>query len=74
MSVLANIKVKDMERILLSKGFQPHASKGSHKTFKHLDGRRTTLAYHPGNIPKPIVAKILKQSGITRDELQKYRR
>lgn len=74
MSILANIKVKAMERILLSKGFKPHVAKGSHKTFTHPDGRRTTLAYHPGNIPKPIVAKMLKQAGITREELQKYRR
>lgn len=74
MSILANIKVKDTERILLSHGFQPHAAKGSHKTFTHTDGRRTTLAYHPGNIPKPIVAKILKQAGITREDLQKHRR
>lgn len=74
MSNLANIKVKEMERVLLKLGFKPHSSKGSHQTFKHPDGRRTTLAYHPGNIPKPIVAKILKQAGITRDELRKLRK
>jgi len=71
MSILANVKVREMERLLLKKGFIIKISKGSHKTFKHPNGRRTTLAYHPGNIPKPIVAKILKQAGISPDEFQK---
>lgn len=70
MSILANVKVKELERLLLKKGFLIHSSKGSHKTFKHPNGRRTTLAYHPGNVPKPIVAKILKQAGISREELK----
>ena len=74
MSVLANIKVKEMERVLLKKGFIPTTSKGSHKTFKHSNGRRTTLAYHPGNIPKPMVAKILKQMGIPLEEFKKLRK
>lgn len=62
-----------MERVLLKKGFLVRSSKGSHKTFSHTDGRRTTLAYHPGNIPKPIVAKILKQAGISLEEFRKLR-
>ena len=74
MSIIGNVKVKEMERVLLKKGFIPTTSKGSHKTFKHSNGRRTTLAYHPGNIPKPIVAKILKQAGISPEELKKLRK
>lgn len=74
MSILANIKVKEMERVLLKKGFLVQTAKGSHRTFKHPDGYRTTLAYHPGNIPKPIVTKILKQAGISRDEFAKLRK
>ncbi len=34
----------------------------------------TTVAYHPGNIAKPIVAKILKQARITLIEFQKLRK
>ena len=74
MSILANVKVKEMERVLLKKGFLVKNAKGSHRTFKHPNGPRTTLAYHPGNIPKPIVAKILKQSGISLDEFIKLRK
>jgi len=74
MSILANIKVKEMERVLLKKGFLAQNAKSSHRTFKHPNGRRTTLAYHPGNIPKPIVAKILKQAGISRDEFKDLRK
>lgn len=74
MSILANIKVKEMERVLLKKGFVAQNAKGSHRTFKHVNGQRTTLAYHPGNIPKPIVSKILKQSGISVDEFAQLRK
>ena len=74
MSILANIKVKEMERVLLKKGFLVQNAKGSHRTFKHPNGRRTTLAYHPGNIPKPIVSKILKQAGIPLDEFKNLRK
>ena len=74
MSILANIKVKEMERVLLKKGFLAQNAKGSHKTFRHPNGRRTTLAYHPGNIPKPIVAKILKQADISLEEFKNLRK
>ena len=74
MSILANVKVKEMERVLIKKGFISTTSKGSHRTFKHSHGRRTTLSYHPGNVPKPIVAKILKQAGISQEEFKKLRR
>lgn len=74
MSNIANIKVQEMERVLKKAGFTPQVGKGSHKRFKHLNGRRTTLAYHPGNIPKPIVAKILKQAGISLEEFKNLRK
>ena len=74
MTFLANVKVKEMERVLIKKGFTSTTSKGSHRTFKNPGGQRTTLAYHPGNIPKPIVAKILKQAGISQEEFKKLRK
>lgn len=74
MSGIANVKVREMEHVLFKKGFAVQIAKGSHKTFKHASGRRTTLAYHPGNVPKPIVAKILKQAGISLDEFKKLRK
>ncbi|MCL4353727.1 type II toxin-antitoxin system HicA family toxin [Patescibacteria group bacterium] len=74
MSTLANVKPREIERVLLKSGFLVQSAKGSHKTFKHPNGRRTTLAYHPGNIPKPIVAKILKQSGIPLEKFKKLQR
>lgn len=74
MSILANVKVKEMERVPLKKGFLVQNAKGSHRTFKHPNGHRTTLAYHPGNIPKPIVVKILKQTGISLEELKNLRK
>jgi len=74
MSILANVKVKEMERALVKKGFLIQTAKGSHRVFKHPNGHRTTLAYHPGNIPKPIVSKILKQAGISLEEFKNLRK
>jgi len=71
MSKLANIKVKAMEHALLKAGFTMQVAKSSHRRFKHPDGRHTVLAYHPGNIPKPIVSKMLKQAGISVEEFEK---
>ena len=74
MSILGNVKVKDMERVLLKEGFRIQKMRGSHATFRHPDDRVTTLAYHPGNISKPIVSKMLKQAGISPVEFQKLRK
>lgn len=74
MSKFGNIKVKEMERVLLKAGFVPQIGKGSHRRFKHPDGRRTVLAYHTRNIAKPIVSAILKQSGISLEEFDKLRK
>lgn len=74
MSNIGNVKVKEMERVLLKAGFVPQVGRGSHRRFKHPDGRRTVLAYHPGNISKPIAAKMLKQAGISPEEFIKLRK
>lgn len=74
MSNIANIKVQEMERVLRKTGFVPQVGKGSHKRFKHPNGRRTVLSYHARNIPKPIVSKILKQAGISLEEFKNLRK
>lgn len=41
MPKLPVIKPRDIERVLLKKGFMPRTTKSSHIVFTHQDGRRT---------------------------------
>ncbi|MBE2188847.1 MAG: type II toxin-antitoxin system HicA family toxin [Desulfobulbaceae bacterium] len=42
-------------RILKLLGFDEIRQKGSHKQFKHFDGRFTTLPFHKGKDISPIL-------------------
>ena len=75
MGKFANVKVKKLRKALKKAGFIAYETASSHTTFIHpKTGRKTTLAMHPGDVPKPIVHKILKQTGLTAEELKKYLR
>ena len=48
--------------------------RGSHKHFRHADGRATTLPFHAGRDISPILLRqIAKDIGLTTDELLKHR-
>ena len=61
-------------RILHNAGFKFDRSKGSHHIFIHPDsGRRVVVPVHPGyEIPKGTLIEILKQAGITREDIEIY--
>jgi predicted RNA binding protein YcfA (HicA-like mRNA interferase family) len=62
-----------MERVLLAKGFvlKTHRGKGSHRVYAHPDsGRRTMVAFHPGDIPKGTLRVIMRQADLTIDDLR----
>lgn len=66
---LPTIKAKDMERALFKMGFYFIRQQGSHKIYKHFDGRWTTLSFHSGeDIGRGLLRKILKDLEITREE------
>ena len=55
--------------ILERLGFKEVPQKGSHKQFRHPDGRSTTVPFHSGRDISPILLrKIAKDIGITIDE------
>ena len=57
--------------ILKKKGFQLDHTTGSHFIFYHpKTGKRTTIPYHTKDIPKGTLFSILKQSGLSIDDLQ----
>ena len=69
MSKLPVASAKELERILLKLGFKVLRQKGSHKFYKHSDGRYTTIPHHPGeDISRPLIRTILKQIDLDTDE------
>jgi predicted RNA binding protein YcfA (HicA-like mRNA interferase family) len=50
-------------------GFQITRQKGSHRFYKHPDGRYTTLPHHPGeDISRPLIRTILREIELDVDE------
>jgi len=42
--------------------------KGSHRIYAHPDGRKTSVSFHPGDVPTGTLRKIIQQAGITIEE------
>ncbi|WP_217159310.1 type II toxin-antitoxin system HicA family toxin [Thiorhodospira sibirica] len=42
-------------------GFQEVRQRGSHKQFRHPDGRRTTVPFHPGRDLSPLLLRQIIQ-------------
>jgi predicted RNA binding protein YcfA (HicA-like mRNA interferase family) len=50
-------------------GFAEVRQKGSHKQYRHSDGRGTTVPFHAGRDISPILLRqIIKDIGITPEE------
>ena len=57
-------------RLLNSAGFKETRHRGSHRQFRHPDGRATTVPFHKGRNVSPILLRqIAKDVGLTVDEL-----
>ena len=60
--------------ILERLGFMEARQKGSHKQFRHPDGRGTTVPCHPGRDISPILLRqIARDIGLTIEEFLKHR-
>ncbi|MGYP001566743723 len=71
MSKIPQILGKDLSKILLKCGFVSRKTKGSHLVFVHPDGKRTVIPIHNKPIAKGTLRAILKQSGLSVDDLLK---
>ncbi|MBI1321467.1 MAG: addiction module toxin, HicA family [Candidatus Hydrogenedens sp.] len=59
------LKPREVEAILLRLGFQEVRQRGSHKQFRHSDGRCTTLPFHMGrDIAPPLLRRIAADIGM----------
>ncbi len=65
---------KQLVALLKKKGFLSIRQKGSHVFMQHPDGRATVVPVHAGEAIGPgLLAKILKDVEMTKDELIKSR-
>lgn len=68
------LKSREVIAILAALGFVEVRQRGSHKQFRHADGRATTVPVHAGRDISPILLRqIAKGIGLTVDELLKHR-
>jgi predicted RNA binding protein YcfA (HicA-like mRNA interferase family) len=64
------LKPREVAAILGKLGFVEARQRGSHKQYRHADGRCTTLPFHAGRDISPILLRqIAKDIGLTIDEL-----
>ncbi len=74
MGTIPVLKPKEVIAILEKLGFQEIRQRGSHKQYRHPDGRGTTVPFHSGRDISPILLKqIIKDVGLTTDEFLQHR-
>jgi len=63
------LKPREVISILERLGFSQIRQRGSHKQFRHTDGRNTTVAVHAGRDVSPILLRqIASDIGLTVEE------
>jgi len=70
MAKVPPLKPQEIVRLLALLGFSEVRQRGSHKQFRHADGRATTVPFHQGRDVSPILLRqIAKDIGISIEEL-----
>ncbi len=68
------LKPREVAAILKKLGFEEVRQKGSHKQYRHADGRTTTVPFHKNRDISPILLRqIAKDIGLTVEELLRNR-
>jgi predicted RNA binding protein YcfA (HicA-like mRNA interferase family) len=64
------LKPREVASLIEKMGFLEVRQKGSHKQFRHPDGRFTTIPFHPGRDISPVLLRqIAKDIGVTIEAL-----
>ena len=67
------LKPREVISILERLGFAEVRQRGSHKQFRHADGRGTTVPVHPGRDISPILLRrIARDIGLTVEQLLEH--
>uniref|UniRef100_A0A7V5XH33 Addiction module toxin, HicA family n=1 Tax=Thermodesulfobacterium geofontis TaxID=1295609 RepID=A0A7V5XH33_9BACT len=70
MSKLPSLTSQEIIQILEKKGFYLKRSKGSHKIFYNPKTKKLVVVpFHKKELPKGTLLEILKQAGISREEI-----
>ncbi len=70
MGKLPTLKPREVSSFLVKLGFAEVRQRGSHKQYRHADGRGTTVPYHAGrDISPTLLRKIAKDIGLTAEQL-----
>lgn len=74
MAKLPKLAGKELSKVVEKLGFVHNNTTGSHVTYKHPDGRRTTIPCHSGEEIGPgLLNKIVKKDlGMSREDFLKY--
>ena len=71
MPKLPLLSSEKVAKLLVSKGFILHRTRGSHRIYVHPDsGKTVVIPFHKKVLPKGTLLEILRQAGISRDELR----
>ncbi len=71
MSRLPILTFAEVDRALRRLGFVSNRQRGSHVSYRHPDGRGTTVPNHRGHDLSPgLLREILREAELTVDELQ----
>ena len=74
---MGNIPILNPQKvssILIKLGFKEIRQKGSHKRYRHPDGRSTTVPFHKGRDISPVLLRqITKDIDLTIDDFLQYR-
>ena len=71
MPKLPVVSANQLIKILIGLEFVETRQRGSHKFFKHVDGRVTSVPFHTGDLGRGLLRKILNQIKISPEELRK---
>ena len=68
------LKPREVCRVLESLGFNLARQRGSHRQYRHADGRGTTVPNHPGRDISPVLLRqIIKDIGLTLEGFLSHR-
>lgn len=63
-------KAREVLARLQRAGFVVKRQSGSHVVLRHVDGRQTYVAVHPGDIPGGTFRSILRQARLTEEQFR----
>ena len=64
------LKPREVAALLVRLGFQEVRQRGSHRQYRHPDGRGTTVPFHAGrDISPTLLRKIARDIGVPVEEL-----